>query len=68
MSSETGVLMVEVEVDVITVTAYKCVHCRGVFSDSDSAFEHLDTCPSRPAKSYIGDMTFGNMILKEGVV
>lgn len=60
--------MVEVDVDVVTVTAYKCVHCNELFPGRDSAFEHLDTCPARPAKSYIGDMTFGNMILKEGVV
>jgi len=53
------------DVDVITVTAYKCLHCSDLFPDLDSALQHLDTCPARPAKSYIGDMTFGNMILKE---
>lgn len=59
--------MVEVEVDVITVTAYKCVHCEELFQYRDSALEHLDKCPARPAKSYL-ETEFGNMILKEGAV
>jgi len=38
--------MVDVGVDVITVTAYKCMHCGDLFPDRDSAFEHLDKCPA----------------------
>ncbi len=53
------------DVDVITVTAYKCLHCSDLFPDLDSAMGHLDICPARPAKSYLEDSVFGNMILKE---
>lgn len=57
---------IDVVVDVITVTAYKCTHCGDLFPDRDAAFEHLDRCPAR-AKSYL-ETDFGNMILKEVVV
>jgi len=60
--------MVQVEVDVVSVTAYKCVHCEGLFQDMSSALEHLDKCPARPAESYLDNSSFGNMILKEAVV
>lgn len=58
-----------VEVDVVTVTAYQCTFCNGLFPDRDSAFEHLDTCKIRNAvgKNYV-ETDFGNMILKEAVV
>jgi hypothetical protein len=61
--------MVDVAVDVITVTAYKCTHCSIMFDDRDTAFEHLDKCPARAKKgTYLENIGFGNMILKEGVV
>lgn len=56
------------DVDVITITAYQCVHCKAHFMDRDSALEHLDTCEIRNAlagKTYL-EKDFGNMILKEG--
>lgn len=59
-----------VEVDVVTVTAYQCTHCKGLFPDRDAAFVHLDTCKIRNAvagKNYV-ETDFGNMILKEAVV
>jgi len=59
-----------VEVDVITVTAYQCVHCKALFLDRGSAFIHLDTCDACNAlagTNYI-EKDFGNMILKEAVV
>jgi len=55
--------MVEVDVDVVAITAYQCVHCKALFSSRDEAFEHLDTCGT----NYI-EKDFGNMILKEAVV
>ncbi len=55
------------DVDVVTVTAYKCLHCSDLFQDLDSALQHLDTCPARPANNYL-ETDFGNMILKEGAV
>ncbi len=59
-----------VEVDVVTVTAYQCTYCKGLFLDRDSAFVHLDRCDARNAlagTNYI-EKDFGNMILKEGAV
>lgn len=61
-------MMADVDVDVICVTAYKCVHCDALFSNLDTSLEHLDTCPARTAfkkKLYVEDSMFGNMILKE---
>ena len=60
-----------VEVDVVTVTAYQCTFCKGLFPDRDSAFEHLDTCKIRNAvavadKNYV-ETDFGNMIMKEAI-
>lgn len=61
--------MTDIDVDVITVTAYKCTHCGDLFPDRDAVFEHLDRCPAWPAtKSYIENVDFGNMILKERAV
>ena len=58
-------------VDVITVAAYKCTHCKAIFPDRDSALEHLDGCDARRnalgSTDYI-EKDFGNMILKEGAV
>ncbi len=61
--------MVNVGVDVITITAYKCMHCDELFAGRDPAFEHLDKCPARAAKMgrYVDDTDYGNMILKEVV-
>ena len=59
-----------IQVDIVTVTAYQCMHCKALFPDRDSSFEHLDTCKVRNAlgsKDYF-EKDFGNMILKEGVV
>ncbi len=54
-------------VDVITVTAYKCVHCEELFHKLDIALNHLDKCTARPpiTNSY-AETDFGNMVLKEG--
>lgn len=61
--------MVNVDVDVITVTAYKCTHCGELFSGRDAALEHLDKCAARAAKEdrYVEDTDYGNMILNEVV-
>ncbi len=53
-------------VDVLTVTAYKCVHCDELFHKLDLALSHQDTCKARPTNSYL-ETDFGNMVLKEGV-
>lgn len=60
-----------VEIDVITVVAYKCVHCEGLFLELDLALSHVDKCPSAHAAYYKKtgvylETDFGNMILKEG--
>jgi hypothetical protein len=59
--------MVDIDVDIITVTAYKCTHCGMLFLDQDSAFEHLDKYPARAAKkgTYLEDTDFGDMVLRE---
>jgi DNA-directed RNA polymerase subunit RPC12/RpoP len=60
--------MVDVVVEVITVTAYKCAHCDKLFSDRDSSFEHLDKCSALNAqrqKRYVEDAAFGDMVLRE---
>ncbi len=54
-------------VDIITVTAYKCVHCEGLFHKLDAALSHLDTCKARPTTNSYLETDFGNMILKEQV-
>jgi hypothetical protein len=61
--------MVDIDVDVITVTAYKCVHCGALFADRDLSFEHLDKCMARATKkgTYLEDTEFGNMVLNEAI-
>jgi len=38
------------KVNLITVTAVMCVHCRELFHNHDDAIEHLETCEKRLAE------------------
>lgn len=61
-----------VEIEVITVVAYKCVHCAEIFPELYLALSHLDKCPAAHAAyqktGVYSETDFGNMVLKEGAV